>query len=96
MFTRNPRLKTIMIVFTTALLAATVSGCCDTKGGIHLQWEKIADGDGAGGEFTTRYADLSFAYVGDAPPADRDHRTRRRPHAARARVVLAPGPHLWR
>lgn len=65
MFTRNLRLKTIVIVLMAVLLTATVSGCCDTKGGIRLKWEKIAESDGTGEEFWDSLVNL--AYAGDAP-----------------------------
>jgi hypothetical protein len=65
MFTKNLRLKTIVVVLMTILLAAAVDGCCDTRGGTRLKWEKIADGDGAGEEFWDKFT--NHAYEGDVP-----------------------------
>ena len=45
MFTRNLRLKTIVIVLTITLLTAAASGCCDAREGVRLKWEKIAESE---------------------------------------------------
>jgi len=65
MFTRNLRLKTIVIVLTITLLTAAASGCCDAREGVRLKWEKIAESDGAGEEFWEKFT--SHAYEGDTP-----------------------------
>lgn len=65
MFTGNLRSKIIVVVSVAILLSAAVGGCCDTREGIRLSWEKIAESDGAGEEFWDKFT--SHAYEGDVP-----------------------------
>jgi hypothetical protein len=58
--------KTLLAIILPLLLVALAVSVFVVKG-TRLEWEKVADGSGAGEEFVTRYADLSFAYVGHEP-----------------------------